>query len=428
MFPPKYLRKEAASISANLRKRGQDTTRLDRAIELDKKRRGIIKDVESKQHIRNEESQQIGVLKQEGKHEDADELIDRMANLKEEIQSLESEQEELDEELNEILLEIPNVLQSSVPAGETEEENKIVEKSGEITAFDFQPLPHWELAEKHGLIDFEQAQKISGSRFAVQHGPGARLERALINFMLDTQCQENGYEETTTPVLVRPEVMEGTGQLPKFEEDLYKTGRDDLYLIPTAEVSLVNLYRQQIFEADQLPIKKTACTPCFRREAGAHGRDTRGLMRQHQFNKVELIQITKPENSYDAHELLLADARSVLDKLELPYRVVVLCSGDTGFAASKTYDIEVWLPSQQRYREISSCSNCEGFQARRAQIQYRPEPRAQAQYCHTLNGSGVAVGRCWLAIVENFQEKDSSITIPDALRPYMGGEKRLTLS
>lgn len=428
MFQPKHLREDTALIAGSLKKRGVSDAPLKEAIELDKQRRAIIKEVEKKQQIRNEESQQIGILKQQGDEEGAEQLIRRMSELKDEIQSLNDSREKLENQLQKILLELPNVLHDSVPDGDDESENKLFDKSGTIRDFDFEPLPHWELAEKLGLIDFEQAQKISGSRFAVQHGAGARLERALINFMLDTQTEENGFEETTTPVLVRPEVMEGTGQLPKFEQDMYKTVRDELYLIPTAEVSLINLYREQIFEASQLPIKKTAWTPCFRREAGAHGRDTRGLMRQHQFNKVELIMITRPEESYAAHELLLADARSILDKLELPYQVVVLCSGDTGFAAAKTYDIEVWLPSQQRYREISSCSNCEGFQARRAGIQYRPEQGSAARYCHTLNGSGVAVGRCWLAILENFQEKDSSIAIPDVLRPYMGGVKRLKFS
>lgn len=426
MFLPKNLRESPEEIRRSLKKRGGDPGVVDKALEIDEKRREIIETVEAKQHRRNEESAKIGELKQAGEEAQAEALIEEMTQLKEDIQALEEEQQQLDEKLQELLLEIPNTLHETVPPGDSEADNRVEEKVGEVPEFSFEPQPHWELGDQLDLLDLEQAQKISGSRFAVLHGDGARLERALIDFMLDVQCKDNGYEEVITPVLVRPEVMEGTGQLPKFEEDLYKTELDDKYLIPTAEVSLINLYREEILEPDELPVKKTAWTSCFRREAGAHGKDTRGILRQHQFNKVELIVVAHPEKSYDLHRELLGDARSVLDRLELPYRIATLCAGDTGFAASVTYDLEVWVPSQSRYREISSCSNCEGFQARRANIQYRPAPGEKAEYCHTLNASGVAIGRCWLALLENYQQEDGSVVIPDALRPYMDGQKKLT--
>lgn len=428
MFSPRQLREKSDSIRASLQKRGVESEDLKKALELDRRRREIIERVEDKRRIRNEESSRIGELKAEGRDEEAEELISEMSELKEEIQGLSAEREKLDEELDNMLLRFPNILAEEVPPGEDEDDNNLVEKSGEKPEFDFEPRPHWELAEELGLYSSDEAGKISGSRFSVYHRAGAQLERALISFMLDVQTEENGYEEVMTPVLVKPEVMEGTGQLPKFEEDMYKTDEDGLYLIPTAEVSLINLYREEILSADDLPVKKTGWTPCFRREAGAHGRDTRGLMRQHQFNKVELIKITEPGDSHEAHEELLADARSVLDKLELAYRVVTLCAGDTGFAAAKTYDLEVWIPSQERYREISSCSNCEAFQARRARIQFRREEGREAEYCHTLNASGVAIGRCWLALVENYQQADGSVIIPEALRPYLGGKKKLESS
>jgi seryl-tRNA synthetase len=420
MFQPKDIRERPGEIRESLERRGQNPDPLDEAIEIDERRREIIQEVEEKRHRRNEESDKIGELKAEGKEEQAQEIINEMSALKEEIQELTEQREQLDEQLSDILLRLPNVLDERVPEGEDEEDNDEVERIGEQPDID-NPEAHWDIGERLGLIDMDQAQSLSGSRFAVHHGEGARLERALIDFMLDVQREENGYEEVMTPVLVRREIMEGTGQLPKFEEDMYQTDTDGLYLIPTSEVTLINLFRESILEPEDLPIKKTAWTPCFRREAGAHGRDTRGLMRQHQFNKVELVSITTPEQSWEMHEELLEDAKTILDRLELPYRTVVLCSGDTGFAASKTYDLEVWLPGQQRYREISSVSNCLGFQARRAQIQYRPEPDTSAEYCHTLNGSGVAVGRCWLAILENYQQSDGSVTIPDALRPYLDG-------
>ncbi len=425
MFSPRQLREKTDLIRESLEKRGESTEELDEALEIDRERRQVIEEVEEKRQIRNSESERIGKLKGEGKNEEAEELIAEMSELKQQIQDLSTRRDQLDNKLNDFLLRFPNILTEAVPPGEDESDNRIIDHAGEKKEFDFDPKPHWELGAEQGLYSAEEASKISGSRFSVYHRAGARLERALINFMLDVQTEENGYEEVMTPVLVKPEVMEGTGQLPKFDDDMYQTGEDGLYLIPTAEVSLINLYREQILPVDELPVKKTGWTPCFRREAGAHGRDTRGLMRQHQFNKVELIKLTRPENSYEAHDELLEDARSILDKLELAYRVAVLCAGDTGFAAAKTYDLEVWIPSQGRYREISSCSNCEDFQARRARIQFRRQEGAEAEYCHTLNASGVAVGRCWLALVENYQQEDGSIVIPDALRPYLGGQKKL---
>ncbi len=425
MFRPADLRNNSEAIRESIIERGDDPRILDKALDVDEERRSLIKEVESLQHKRNEASERIGQLKREGKDDLAGELIEEMGELKQDIQGLNAKRDKLDEMLNELLLRLPNVLDETVPSGEDESDNRTEETVGELPEFDFDPQPHWELAEDNGLVNFNQAQTLSGARFAVLHKKGAHLERGLINFMLDVQTEENGYEETMTPFLVREETMVGTGQLPKFEKDMYKTEKDDLYLIPTSEVSLINLYRDQILDTDSLPLKKTAWTACFRREAGAHGRDTRGIMRQHQFNKIELIKITKPENSEKALSGLLEDAQSVLDRLELPYRTVTLCAGDTGFAAARTYDLEVWVPSQKRYREISSCSNCRSFQAHRAGIRYRPDKNSDPRYCHTLNGSGLAVGRCWLAILENFQKSDGSVTLPDALRPYLGGRKSI---
>ncbi len=425
MFLPKNLRENVAEIKISLEKRGESSSSIDQAIKLDEERREIIAEVEQLEHRRNTESVQIGELKAAGEESKAEGLIEEMARIKQQIQQLNDQLGELDRQLEDILLRIPNILDESVPIGADNSENRLEKQVGEPFKADFDPLPHWELGTARGLLDLERAQKISGSRFSVLPGKGARLERALINFMLDIQSGENGYQEIMTPVLVKPEAMEGTGQLPKFAADMYRTTDDGLYLIPTAEVSLLNLYREEILSPDVLPLKLTGWTPCFRREAGAHGKDTRGIMRQHQFNKVELVAICRPEESEELHNDLLGDACSILNRLELPYRIVTLCSGDTGFSAAKTYDIEVWIPSQNRYREISSCSNCTAFQARRAMIQYRPAPGEKARYCHTLNGSGIAVGRCWLALIENYQEKTGEITVPDALRPYLDGLKKL---
>jgi seryl-tRNA synthetase len=343
-----------------------------------------------------------------------------------EIQQLDQAVRELEEQLDQILLVLPNLPHQSVPTGQDESANQVIRSWGEPKKFEFSPQSHDQLGVALNLMDFERAAKISGARFVVMRGPGAKLERALINFMLDLHTKEHGYTEMIPPYLVNQAALIGTGQLPKFEEDLFKCNNGDYYLIPTAEVPLTNLHRDEILNATDLPLKYVANTPCFRAEAGAAGRDTRGIIRQHQFNKVELVKLTKPEDSYREHEALLAEAEAVLQRLGLPYRVVLLCSGEMGFAAAKCYDLEVWFPSIQGYREISSCSNFEEFQARRASIKYRPEPGAKPEFVHTLNGSGLAVGRTVAALLENYQNQDGSVTVPEALRQYLGLDK-LTL-
>ncbi len=346
---------------------------------------------------------------------------EEMARVSRRLKEVEARIRELEEVRADLLLRVPNLPDPSIPDGVSEEENVEVARWGKIPSFDFEPKPHWELGEALGILDFERAAKISGSRFAVLKGAGAALERALINFMVDLHVREHGYTEVWPPYLVRRHAMEGTGQLPNLEADCYRTDGDDAYyLIPTAEVPLVNLHREEILDPEVLPLKYVAYTPCFRREAGSHGKDVRGLMRQHQFSKVELVKITRPEESDEELETLRRDAEEVLRRLGLPYRVMLLCAGDLGFAAAKTYDLEVWVPSQGRYREISSCSNCGDFQARRAKIRYR-FAKGDNRLCHTLNGSGLAVGRTVIAILENYQQADGSVVIPEALRPYLGG-------
>ncbi len=336
------------------------------------------------------------------------------------IAALESHLDGIESELNSLMAGLPNLPHDSVPVGEDETANSEVKRWGQPPQFDFTPLDHVELGARLGILDLERATKISGARFSILTGLGARLERALINFCLDLQTRRNGYTEVVPPFIVNAKTLFGTGQLPKFEEDLFKlTDERGLYLIPTAEVPLTNIYAEEILDSAQLPIKMTAYTPCFRSEAGSYGKDTRGLIRQHQFDKVELVKITRPEDSYDHLESLRADAESVLEALGLAYRTIVLSTGDMGFSAAKTYDIEVWLPSQQTYREISSCSNCESFQARRAQIRFRREARSRPEYAHTLNGSGLAIGRTWLALLENYQQEDGSVRVPEALQPYL---------
>ena len=395
---------------------------FNRFREIDEKRRRILKEVEELKHKKNVLSKEIGRLKREGK--DASELVAQSKELDARIEELDKEAKRLTEELYQFLAQVPNLVHDSVPVGSSEEDNVVVRVWGEPKEFGFEPKPHWEIAEDLDIIDFERAAKLSGSRFAVFKGWGARLERALINFMLDIHTKEHGYLEILPPYLVREEVMFGTGQLPKFEEDLYKIERDNLYLIPTAEVPLVNLHREEILKEEELPIYYTAYTACFRREAGSHGKDVRGIIRQHQFDKVELVKFTTPETSYEELEKLVKDAETILQRLNLPYRVVELCTADLGFSATKTYDLEVWIPSQKKYREISSCSNCEDFQARRAGIRYRPKGgKGKARFVHTLNGSGIAVGRTVVAILENYQNEDGSVTIPEALIPYMGVER-----
>ncbi len=392
-------------------------------LNLDQSRREKLAAVESLKNKRNTVSKEVGRLKANG--EDAGALIEEMKEVNAQIKELDQKIRLVEEEINALLLNLPNLPHSSVPEGEDERANRQVRSWGEPRKFSFPPKPHWELGEQLGILQFEWGAKISGSRFTVLKGLGARLERALVNFMLDLHTQEHGYTEIFPPFLVNRDCMIGTGQLPKFEEDMFRVSPQDLYLIPTGEVPVTNLHREEILPAEELPKKYVAYTACFRAEAGAAGRDTRGLIRQHQFNKVELVKLTRPETSYDELEKMVCDAEAVLQKLGLPYRVVLLCTGDMGFAAAKCYDLEVWLPSSGTYREISSCSNCEDFQARRAGIRFRPQPGSKPEYVHTLNGSGVAVGRTVAAILENYQEEDGSVRIPQALVPYMGGIERI---
>ncbi len=417
MLDIELLRKDPEWVKERLSTRDKAYAELvDKALELDRERRAILKEIERLRAERNAKSKEIGKLKKEGK--DTAELEAEVKNLREGIEKYEVELSEVETKLREVMLSIPNLPHESVPVGEDESQNVEVRRWGKPREFNFQPRPHWEIGERLGIIDFERAGKLSGSRFSVLLGWGAKLERALINFMLDLHSRK-GYKEVLPPHLVRPEILVGTGQLPKFEEELYKCERDDLYLIPTAEVPLTNLFRDEILSEDQLPIYMVSYTPCYRREAGSYGKDIRGLIRQHQFNKVELVKIVKPEHSYEELEKLTADAEDILQALGLPYRVVLLCTGDMGFASAKTYDIEVWFPSQGRYREISSCSNCEDFQARRMNTRYR-DSQGKLHFVHTLNGSGLAVGRTLSAILENYQQEDGSVIVPPALRDYLG--------
>lgn len=395
---------------------------LDALLARDADRRQLIQELEGLQAERNSSSKKIGELKRAG--EDASEAMERVRAIGDRIKELDESRRAIDEELQAELLGTPNVAHASVPVGADESDNREERRHGEPADFDFEPRDHVDLAEGLGLLDLERAAKISGARFSVQYGDGARLERALAAYMLDTHT-DHGYLEVVTPYLVSADSMVGSGQLPKFAEDAFLAERDGLYLIPTSEVPLVNLHREETLEADRLPLKYTAFTPCFRREAGSYGRDTRGLIRVHQFQKVELVWFAEPDDSWDALEMLTRDAERILQGLELPYRVVTLSTGDMGFAAAKTYDLEVWLPSQGRYREISSCSNCTDFQARRAAIRCRPAGGGKSHFVHTLNGSGVAVGRALVALLENHQQSDGSVRIPSALRPYMGGRERL---
>lgn len=396
---------------------------VDEIVALDEKRRAALFEVEELKRRRNEASQQVAKLKKAG--ENADEIIAQTRTLGDEIKNLDEQGRETEETLNARLLEIPNIHHESAPIGADEHDNVEVAKWGEIPQFDFEPQPHYEIGEKLGIIDFERGAKISGSRFYVLRGAGARLERALIALMLDVHTARHGYEEVFPPFLVRSESMYGTGNLPKFGEDSYNLPADDLWLVPTAEVPVTNLHRDEILDFGDLPVKYAAYTACFRREAGAAGRDTRGIIRVHQFNKVELVWFCAPEKSYEALELLRGHAEAILELLDLPYRTVELCTGDLGFKGAKAYDMEVWFPSQNTYREISSCTNFEAFQARRVGVRYRPLDEngkaGKPEYVHTLNGSGLAVGRTLAAILENFQNHDGTVTVPPALRPYMGG-------
>jgi seryl-tRNA synthetase len=425
MLDAKMVRDNLKAVQARLRDRGAEPD-FGEFLAADESRRRILTDVEQLKHRRNTASEEVGRRKKAG--EDTSTLIAEMRGVGDRIKALDDEVRVHEERMQQFLLTVPNLPHASVPVGRDSGCNLEVRRWGEPRRFDFPPKPHWELGEALGILDFERASRMSQARFAVLKGPGARLERALVNFMLDLHTGEHGYTEIFPPLLVNAAAMTGTGQLPKFAEDLFKTQDESLYLIPTAEVPVTNLHREEILSADTLPLSYVAFTPCFRREAGSYGKDTRGLIRQHQFNKVELVKFTTPGDSYEALERMARDAETVLQRLGLPHRTVVLCTGDMGFSAAKTYDLEVWLPSQPdggAYREISSVSNCEAFQARRANIRYRPAPKAPPEYVHTLNGSGVAVGRTFLAILENYQEADGSVRVPDALRPYLGGAERI---
>ncbi len=419
-----FVRDNLPQVEEMLRRRGQDPAVLARFRETDEKRRLLITQSETLKAQRNRASEEIAKLKKAG--QDASAQMAETKKLREQGEALEKQASEIDQELRTLLAGIPNVPNPSVPVGHSAEENKEVRKWGSPPQFSFTPRPHWELGEQLGVLDLERATKLSGARFAVYWDLGARMERALANFMLDLHTREHGYTEVLPPYMVNSDSMYGTGQLPKFADDLFKIEKRDLWLIPTAEVPLTNLYRDETIDAARLPLSITGFTPCFRSEAGSYGKDVRGIIRQHQFQKVELVKFTRPEDSYAQHEQLTRDAETVLQKLGLHYRVVLLCTGDMGATSSKTYDLEVWLPGQQLYREISSCSNFEAYQARRANIRYRPEGSKRSEYVHTLNGSGLAVGRTWLAILENYQQADGSVAIPEALRPYMGGAERIT--
>lgn len=418
MLDMRFIRENTDVVRKSLEARNSDYN-LDELLSLDKERREILTKVEALKKERNEVSAIIGKNAREGK--DSTELKEEMSKVSSKIKELDVKVAEIDEKQRLLLLTIPNVLHSSTPFGKDEDENVEVRKWGIPRKFDFEVKPHDELGVNLDILDFERGAKLAGSRFTIYKGLGARLERALINFMLDTHTSEHGFKEILTPQLAKGEVMMGTGQLPKFAEDMYKIEGEDLYLIPTAEVTLTNMHDGEILKESELPLYYCGFTACFRQEAGSGGRDLKGLIRQHQFNKVEMVKLVHPDKSYEELEHMTRCAENILQKLGLPYRVIALCSGDIGFSAAKTYDIEVWVPSQDKYREISSCSNTEDFQARRAMIKYRNEEDKKSYFLHTLNGSGLAVGRTLLAIVENYQQEDGSIKIPDVLVPYMGG-------
>jgi seryl-tRNA synthetase len=441
-----FVRGNLETVEEKLRARGADPAALLGDFRtLDLRRRQAITQAEQLKARRNELSQQVGGLKKAGKNDEAAAVMEETRTLKEKLDELDKSAVALDEELRLALARVPNLTRDEVPVGASEAENVVVKTWGEKRTFDFEPKPHWEVGEGLGILDLERAAKLSGARFAVYMGAGARLERALIGLMLDRHTQKHGYKEVLPPFMVNSRSLFGTGQLPKFAEDLFRcTDADaesaargefkdsDHWLIPTAEVPVTNLYRDEILDEARLPISLTAYTPCFRAEAGAAGKDTRGIIRQHQFQKVELVKFVRPEESDAEHEKLTRDAEEILEALHLPYRRVLLCTADTGFSSAKTFDLEVWLPGQQLYREISSCSNFEAFQARRANIRYRPSAgleggaRAKPEFVHTLNGSGLAVGRTWLAILENYQQADGTVLVPEVLRPYMGGAERIT--
>ncbi|PYN11125.1 MAG: serine--tRNA ligase [Candidatus Rokuibacteriota bacterium] len=428
MLPLKLIREQPEAVARALATRGGSGDTLKELLEVDRQRRELLRTAEELKARRNRTSEAIGAAKRRG--EDASAEMHEMRAVGDRIRELDAALQRVDGEIEGLLLALPNLPHESVPAGATADDNEEIRRWGVPRPLGFEPKSHWEIGEALGVLDFERASKIAKSRFVVLWGPAARLERALIDFMLDLHTRENGYTELAVPHLVNAATMRGTAQLPKFEEQLFKTVEADenrsLYLIPTAEVPLTALHGNEVLLEADLPRRYVAYTPCYRREAGTYGQDTRGMIRQHQFDKVELVTVTTPASSYEELESMVRNAEEVLKRLELPYRVVLLCTSDMGFAAAKTYDIEVWLPSQGKYREISSCSNCEAFQARRADIRYRPAGGSKTELCHTLNGSGLAVGRTLIAILENYQEEDGSVVVPTPLRPYLGGLDRIS--
>jgi len=423
MLDLNFVRDNLELVKQKMRERGLSDILSDFE-SLDRERRRMLLEVESRKARRNKVSDEIAALKKQ--KQDASALITDMKSLGAEIQELDEQAKACDERLREVLRLVPNVPHSSVPVGSGSADNQEVRRWGTPRHFDFEPQAHWDLGPALGILDFERATKITGARFAVYSGVGAKLERALANFMLDMHTREHGYTEILPPFLVNSNSLYGTGQLPKFKEDLFHLEGTDFWLIPTAEVPVTNLYGGEVLEAEKLPVKHCAWTACFRSEAGSYGKDTRGIIRQHQFQKVELVKFALPENSYDELEGLTRDAEQILQRLELPYRVVALCTGDLGFSSAKTYDLEVWLPSAGEYREISSCSNFEAFQARRANLRFRRGKSGKTELLHTLNGSGLAVGRTWVAAIENYQQADGSVIVPTALRPYLDGLERIT--
>ncbi|RUM36451.1 MAG: serine--tRNA ligase [Desulfobulbus sp.] len=418
MLELRFIRENINLVRQKCLHRGMNTDLIDVFTEVDSKRLTLLGEVEQLKNRRNTVSKEIAPLKKAGDHDRAEPLITEMREVSDRIKALDRELGDIQDKLADIVMSIPNLCDDSVPKGNDDSDNIEIKKWGTIPAFSFQAKPHWEIGEELGILDFETAARLSGARFSLLKGFGSRLSRALVNFFLDLHTQKHGYTEVLPPFMVNSEAMKGTGQLPKFKEDLFKIEDWDLWLIPTAEVPVTNIHSGETLADSDLPVKYTAYTPCFRSEAGSYGKDTRGLIRQHQFEKVELVKFTRPDDSTAELESLLADAEEVLQLLQLPYRVVTLCSGDLGFSATKTYDIEVWLPGQNTYREISSCSNFLDFQARRAGIRYRPEGEKKSRLVHTLNGSGLAVGRTLLAILENYQQEDGTVTIPEILKPY----------
>ncbi len=423
MLDIKLLRNNIELVERSLKDRGGDLSDISNFKELDLERRRLLQESEQLKNRRNQVSQEIAIKKKQG--ESADDIIAEMRQVSDRIKELDEQVRDLEQRINDMVLALPNIPHESVPKGSSEDDNEEIRRWGEPKSFEFEPKAHWDIAEALGILNFEAAAKVTGSRFVFYTGLGARLERALIQYMMDVHVDRHGYEEMFPPMIVNRDSMIGTGQLPKFAEDVFKLEEWDYYLVPTAEVPVTNYHRDEILSIDDLPKYYVAYSACFRSEAGSAGRDTRGIIRQHQFNKVELVKLTVPDHSYEELEKLTNDAEYILQQLGLPYRVINKCTGDLGFAAAKTYDLEVWLPHSKTYREISSCSNFEDFQARRANIRFRREPKAKPEFVHTLNGSGLAIGRTVAAILENYQQPDGSVVIPEVLRPYMGGKDRI---